>query len=400
MNRFVPDTLRDALWRPLAMALPDAGLYIEILAPDLRFAFLLALMMLGLVVAIRRREWPGFSPLWPLLAFTWLAFIPWLLTSGNGRYFIAILLLAGPLCIAFIHRLPMTAAFRAAMALLVIGVQGFAIAQVNPLGRWPLAPWSTPYFELSLGARELAEPAAYVTVTSISYSLVAPQFAPGSRWMNIASLHGDADSLEANLARAFIERALRDRLPLRVLAPTVPAYMDAEGQPTVPMRNEIDRLLVGHGMALADGEACRMAPSRTVAALAMGDLDEFKAKKVEKFGFWICDLRYPVAPPDLPLPVHEEALAAQVFGKLEEDCPRIFPRGEGIASRVKGGSVRSYPSADMKVYLLDNGDVLYKYWRALNPGRVGRAGDVLGPGFHMDCTTVRGRSGLPWEKTL
>ncbi len=89
-----------------------------------------------------------------------------------------------------------------------------------------------------------------------------------------------------------------------------------------------------------------------------------------------------------------------MFGKLESACPRIFPPGQGVSSRVGDGVARGYGSSDTKAYVLDDGNVLYKYWRALNPARVGTVDEVLAPGFKMDCNAIRGRSGLPWEKEI
>ena len=40
------------------------------------------------------------------------------------------------------------------------------------------------------------------------------------------------------------------------------------------------------------------------------------------------------------------------------------------------------------------------FWRALNPENIGTLGSVSAPGFKMDCNTIRGRSGLPWERKL
>ena len=120
MIRFEPDTLRDALWRPLAMAAPNSDVYLEIMAPDLRFAVLLLLTVVS-VVTLRRS--PRSRPVVLLLAFVWLAFVPWLMSSGNGRYFLPVLLAVGPLCIALIHRLPMRGRMRATLAVLVVAVR-------------------------------------------------------------------------------------------------------------------------------------------------------------------------------------------------------------------------------------------------------------------------------------
>src|SRR5688572_17858799 len=106
MIRFMPDTWRDAILRPIAMAAPDSGVYIEIMAPDLRFA-MIGLLLLIWTMVIWRVKWRP-TPTLMLLVFVVTAFVPWLATTGNGRYFIPILLAAGPLCIALIYHLPYT----------------------------------------------------------------------------------------------------------------------------------------------------------------------------------------------------------------------------------------------------------------------------------------------------
>ena len=54
MNRFIPDSLLEALLRPFAMGAPNAWVYIEILAPDFRFAPDDAVYLCGSGKAVRR----------------------------------------------------------------------------------------------------------------------------------------------------------------------------------------------------------------------------------------------------------------------------------------------------------------------------------------------------------
>jgi hypothetical protein len=54
----------------------------------------------------------------------------------------------------------------------------------------------------------------------------------------------------------------------------------------------------------------------------------------------------------------------------------------------------------MKAFVLDNGRVWYRYWRALNANSIGTTDQVLADGFKMDCNQVNGRSGLPWDRAL
>ena len=84
MIRFQPDTWRDALWRPIAMAAPDAGIYMEVMAPDLRFALMLLILTFGAFVF--RRAWQPAPATWRLVVFLSLQFAIWLCISGKiGR---------------------------------------------------------------------------------------------------------------------------------------------------------------------------------------------------------------------------------------------------------------------------------------------------------------------------
>jgi hypothetical protein len=105
MIRFLADTWRDAILRPVAMAAPNSSVYIEIAAPDFRFAIALVLAVLVLISNRKTRHQPDRAGYRQLALFTlvFLSFIPWMHTTGNGRYFMPYLILIGPLCIALIN---------------------------------------------------------------------------------------------------------------------------------------------------------------------------------------------------------------------------------------------------------------------------------------------------------
>lgn len=397
MIRFQPDTLRDALWRPLAMAAPDSNVYLEIMAPDLRFAMLLVLTVVGAGVALRRRQRPG--PLAALLAFAWLAFIPWLATTGNGRYFIPVLLLTGPLCMALVHRLPVTRNARLTLCLLLVAVQAVAVVEGDPRRRWALLPWGQPYLDIALTPAERDAPAAWVLISGISYSLVAPQFHPGSRWVNLSFLSGDVEhSPDDRRAQQRLAQARVEGLPVKLLVPTNPRYAERSGVPNAAAREEIDRMLASHRLALAG--ACEVRASRGM--VPPGPALELSAPAVrpEHTGFWVCPLAYPVAPPAKAAVTAQAREVDLVFERVEQQCPRLFPPGGSRTARMQDGYRRGYPTTDMNTYVMDDGEVRFKYWRALNPNRIGTREEVMAPGFRMDCHQVHGRSGLPWERKL
>ena len=396
MIRFQPDTWRDILWRPLAMAAPDAGVYVETMAPDVRFAALLLLTLAGVLVGWRQCQRPGV--LAALLAFTWLAFVSWLATSGNGRYFMPVLLLAGPLCIALIQRLPMTAYSRMAWCVLLVTAQVAVVASVDPRRQWSLISWSEPYFKVHLTAAERDQPAAWVMITSLSYSFVAPQFDSRSRWINVSGLRGAGQSVDDDRAQRFLAAAVRDGLPLRLLLPVRKTFRGDSGQPVPALRVEIDRSLQPFRLALAG--SCEVRRSAPLARQVGAPDASSPSPEPEVSGFWVCLLRYPVDPPPTVPPTPQELLAGRVFERLEQQCPRLFPSGDGRPTRLPEGFERNYVGADMHAYVTDDGQVRFKYWRALSPNLVGTVEEVLSSGFRLDCNSVRGRSGLPWERKL
>lgn len=394
MIRFLPDSLRDAIWRPLAMAAPDGGVYVEIIAPDFRFLFILLLVVGWLVLA--RGNQRRLSPALILFAFTTLAFVPWLATSGNGRYFIPFLLIAGPLSIGLLHLLPGTRGLRLCLAVLMVAWQAFLVYQNEPWRSWNYVSWKeAPAFGIDVPPEVAAEPATYVTLASISYSLIAPRFHPESRWINISALEGISGTSSDELrAQALIAA----QGPLKLIFPTVPGGQDDERiDPELGVA--IDDLLARQGLSIDNVAQCRILRSDGLSKMVARRLTEVPAGQKTVHGFWLCPLARHAstrARKSEVVPVRAE----QVFQKMEALCPRIFRPGEVVSLKIPAGAVRGYPGSDFKLYVLNDGKVWYKYVRALNPVMLGEIGSILDPAFKMDCDHIQGRSGLPWERGI
>jgi hypothetical protein len=274
MIRFEPDTWRDVLLRPFAMVAPDSAVYVEIGAPDWRFAFAVVLSLVLLLVAWRRIRIVS-----PIVALaTWLAvvFAIWLWTSGNGRYFVPGLLAVGPVCIALVYRLPGSRFVRASTALLLVAIQLLAVKDVSPWGSWGWARWRDgPYFALELDEQARTQPSTYVGVANISYSLVAPQFPPESRWINTSSLPDASAAQSPEVQRA--QKLLRESKTINLLVPTLPNFMDAARNPSAALADEIDTMLNGQRLALQRPLACRLLRSEGLLSVVMGQSEIARA---------------------------------------------------------------------------------------------------------------------------
>lgn len=398
MIRFEPDTWRDALLRPIAMAAPDAGVYIEIMAPDLRFVVVITLIIALAAFALLRRRGTGpFKPAAILLVSLTVAFWPWLSSTGNGRYFIAFLLAVGPLCIALVYLLPVTRGLRLALAACVVAIQSFVVYDTNPVKFWGLSQWrEPPYFQVDLPEDLRARPATYVTLSSISYSLVAPLFPPASSWINIASAPIDRKkTMEGRRTDAM----LLSGKPLILLVPTIPEYANSQGLPDAEIVRSMTLMLADHRIALTDPAQCRMIRSGGLASTPAYQTRRSSDRRFELAGFWACPLRYPV---EVPVARPEIAISRfdAVFEKVETLCPRFFRPGEARTKTIPGGELRQYFESDMKVYVMNDGVVSYKYLRTFSSERIGTIDEVMGGKATVDCSRIRGRSGLPWEREI
>lgn len=392
MIRFEPDTGVDALMRPFAMAAPDAGVYVEIQAPDVRFAVMVLLAVAALLAW--RRLGSNRKPVLALLALTALSMWPWLETSGNGRYYIPMLLAVGPLCVGLICLLPVTRSFRLFLALLVLALQMFVVLQNPPWGAWEWLAWKdAPYFQVDAPPDEGGRPVTYVTISSVSYSLIAPRFPASSRWINFSSRA--ATPKDAAWAQQFLAEA--DSLTLMV--PSIRQQMTADRQPTEEVKKLFDTLLAGQRLALQPEKKCEFLPSKGLVGIAIRNGLRDDAIDMEQFGFWLCPLRYPV---DRPAAAKSPSFlkAEAVFERVEALCPRFFPPGNGGTQVIPGGALRQYSESDTKLYVLDDGNVLYKFWRALNPVLIGTVDEVMSGKSAVNCNKIRGRSGLPWEREI
>lgn len=386
MSRFAPDSWQEAALRPLALASPEAGVYVEFFAPDFRFVFIIVLLLACLV--LRRRVPAGLKPVLALSMFVGLGFAAWMATSGNGRYFVPVLLLAGPLAVGFAHWLPVTRSLRVSAAAAMVLWQVFLLFQMSPWGVWNYVNWrSSPAFQVEVPPEWKREPATYVTLSMLSYAIIAPQFHPASRWINIVDVVGGG--VPPRLVRQA-EAYLAQGGPLRVIFPAVEPV--PRGMPLGPgLADAIDRLLARQNLSLDDKAACRLLPA---PSLPRGVFDRADAPTPGEMGFWACPLARTARLPH-SAPRGAPAGADLVFRRLEQRCPSAFPPGP-TSLVISAGVMRHYTGNDTRLYVFNDGDVMYKYHRSVNPERIGSVADVLRADFSMDCGQVRRRSALPW----
>ena len=395
MDRFTPDVFLEWLLRPFLMADPSAFLYVEFMAPDLRPAVVIVMLLVGAIFGSLKRRLTAET--WRLLMAFWLTFYLWTFVIGNGRYFLSALLLLGPLIMLAWRGLPGTKPFRWATLVLIGGLQAAALASTYKPDVWGRADWvSGPGIDIEEAALR-HRPAVFIMASVNAYSILVPRFHPNSRW---AQLIGQRDISPVAHEYAAVVQLLSSALPKLLVIPIPGGWSNKDNQPDVELRKLLSQSLSTYGLALT-GQPCTVLRStlpRVSAGMAVTSQPGTVSKEPER-GFWFCPMSYSDA--DRVAAIAKPPPASQwsdVFEAIEQRCPRFFPPGGGVTREFDGTASRWYPGMDTLISVWGPGEVTYKYFRALNHRSIGSVADIRAGKFDLQCDKPPGRYRMPWSE--
>lgn len=410
MIRFSPDSLLEALLRPIVMTLPQGWVYTEITAPDLRFAWLLLLCFVCLIVsACRGQRWKVTRPVVACLLLFPPAFALWIASGGNGRYFMPYILLVGVASVGVLYVAPFTRPMRLAMLALIMILQSGVVWINSPWQPFDSLEWvrwrTSIYFDVDVSAVRHHENVTYVTFAGQSHSFIAPYFPESSRWMNLSSFEGrDFLKGEEPVVKGA-RRRLRESPDVRVMLRSQPRQADeVTGLPNKLALASINGYLTQFGLSVKPGNPCWLLPSRSLGAMTMlvsSDTPEGISKLKAHAGFWVCQLAFSGVSVATEESQAQAEHAKGVIGRVEELCPRLFPPGQRELKPVGYGYMRSYSESDTTLTYVAAERVVYvKFLRALNPQRIGTVDEILHSTFRLKCDGFVSREGLPWMRDL
>jgi hypothetical protein len=384
--RFQPDSWFEGLVRPLTLLDPSGYVYIEALAPDLRFAALLVLTGAALLLP---RVRAGLSmPAWRTLTSLWLAFYIWTFVIGNGRYFVAGLLVVGPMLVLLVRSMPWSAPARALVLIGLIAVQGVMVHTSFLHGALTLARWADgPGLPIDRDTPVRHQPALFVTVSAISHAALVPLFHPASHWVNLV---GQATIRPAMLEYERWRRLSAIPLPRYLVMYAVRPPPEAGAAPNAMEAAQARAALESFGLALDDDRPCEMLRSHWQPEAATGQTG-IRPVLV----YWICPLRGGALQSPEPKPAE---VADEVFRAVERYCPRYFPPGGGQPFASEAGLARTYPSADTRLVVDARGRVMFQYFRATSATLIGTADSVRRGNINFDCDKLPGRYAFPWDR--
>src|SRR5581483_8062455 len=263
--RFIPTSLAAAIWRPFAMMSPVGLVHFERPAPDLRYALLIVLALLLLLVSRASRsrgaqasagksgavEGRALLALGSAFAIDWVI---WLAESGNSRYFIPMACVAAVLVVALTCRLLMVWPRVLACVLASILLVQFHQVQVGTAFRPPY-PWQgEPWFDVSIPHLLATQPSLYFSIGVQSNSFVVPYLPAGSGFVN---LEGDYVLGPEGANGAHIRKLITRFSPhLRVLVED--SRVDAARDNDVPRLSNQDDAIAVFGLRIDPGSCFRI----------------------------------------------------------------------------------------------------------------------------------------------
>lgn len=336
-GRFIPDGPLDYLLLPFRMMQLRAWIYIENVAPDLRFAAALC-GSAGVIIAVLLQRFSKSSRTIRasargiLFLVTFLAtYALWLATSGNGRYGLVVSLLCGPALVIIADLLFARRQIAICVLAALICLQSVHLS--NGQIRWISGKWTRSWYEVSIPQRLRKQPFLYVSVGGNANSYLFPFLAPGSAFTNpigqvSIDLEGPGGARLQQLLKRHGER-------IRVIALTP----DTDNTNGFPLWTANVGALIGRLGYAIDSSDCETI---TAAGISYEAGQDFDNSDIDVRRFRTCHLipkKYDQA--------EERKRVQKIANEIARWCPKLFQPYYSVAEQQVGGWVVGYPGTDM-----------------------------------------------------
>jgi hypothetical protein len=378
-SRYVPQAAVDWLLRPFELAQPRRLTHTEALAPDLRPALcVLALALAASAAALGRlrdprpADPPAPPPDRELLVFTALAYVLWMMSSGNSRYALPLFMVIG-----LVATRGLQLALPAGMARVLLGLAVvLQAAYYFELGTRrfdaPVAWDSGPYVDARVPSRLREQAALHLSLGTPSFAVFAPWLARNGAFVNAISTMSlpDDGPLGAKLQQRL--KAFEGRT--RVLFKGRPPLADNER--AARARASYDRSVYRFGLVVDWGD-CETLALRTPIPGSAGRVaaDPALPSSVPAIVVSSCAARtHTGMDPDYAT---DKAFAERVFAIVEAACPRVFGPPPMATNADLGAWHRHYVNSDARLLVSPADGVFVSHFSVLRSGRLGSVNEVL-----------------------
>ncbi len=408
-HRYMPDSIREALWRPFALVAPATFVDDEYAAPDLRYALLLVLAVLMLLrwgwrircgvatETVSTDAAPARRALTALGCALLVDWTLWLTISGNGRYFIAMSCVAAVLAVTLAFRLlgarPRVLGYALALVFAIQGLQlGFGATYRLPAA-WDGGPW----FEVSIPRALASERNLFFTIGEDSNSFVAPFLPSGSAFVNL----GGDYVLGPDGANGAHVAALIHRYSNHIRVAVLESQFTIAARHALPDVAHVDDTLAPFGLRAVTGKCStivihdvrrgwrRVLPGTIPIPLPQLNGRELRVPVAPDGYLVVCPV---VSDPGVATPLaRAESVPNLVFDRIEDACPRLFQPPRAV-TEVYGDSeagyswIRKYPGTNLAISIVKGSIQLADGARGGRPDYLGGESDWAKAPLPLVCS--------------
>lgn len=404
--RFVPIDFYDAIIRPVWMISPERFIYTDPPAPDIRFlvVFLLGFILIG-ALGMRPKTADSSPPhqerpsrlmigSWAVFLLSWVG---WLTVSGNGRYFMPIVLFVASLIVATVVWISPARRWVVYTLGAIIGAQMALVVMGSP-ARYGPSEWTGRWFEVDVPEGLRNQPAVFLSLSMEPAAFLVPHLHRRSSFVSVGSQL--ALSTESQ-GWSPVAQLLESGRPIWLVA-TVD-FAEGDGAPSRPREKELRNSAARLGLDVEFAKCVDITLAGMPTSVLRVDLEpsgETKAASVdsEKKFYVACPALQ--ATSDLSDFRKREQAASIVFDQLARQCPLLFPPPHPATESRGDAWWRFYVGSDASIWI--DKDVVYFHRVGLYQLiKIGSVEDVLQGKASVPCNRDReepivASSKLPW----
>lgn len=342
-GRYLVESPLEAILLPFRMMQLRSWIHVESVAPDLRFAALTLISLLGIAVLLKQRfskaaiTLNAAGKIVPLFAFFLSAYVLWIWTSGNGRYGIALSILCGPLVAITTSLLFRGARMKYAVGILatICALQLFHLQ--NERLRWDTGPWTRTWYEVSIPERLTRERNLFVSLGSSSNSYIAPFISPDSAFTNpVGQVSIDLGGPGGERLQRLLA-AYPNHVRLISLAPSFTVVH--QGSVTASWQSSANSMLSRIGFAVDPADCLYISSAGSPGDAGMDISDP----SIRRRQLITCGLI--VQPRDTQDRV-KRVQVRKVFDRVVKWCPRLFKPAYTVVEQTPNGWFSTYVDSD------------------------------------------------------
>ena len=397
-DRFAPESIGDALWRPFAMLDPARMVHEELSAPDPRYAILVVLVILFVARWIWRRfrEPSPSANKHPLddssrvlaaigcaVGINWML---WLYASGNSRYVLTMACAAAAVVIGLLFLLfKSQPKIRNYILFAIFATQAIQL-YFGAEYRWNGTPWGGPWFDISVPRELKTERNLYLSYGIQSNTFVAPFLSEDSGFVNFAGgFTLDPDGANGARVKALIRRFAPN---IRVLFDGGSQFNNADSRAS--RTQTVDGALERFGLNIDTRECATIVIHGLRPELEVQHAGSEPSDPQLRDTTKLLACRLIANTSEQSANIARQRAVDVVFDRIEDACPKLFRPRRLVTAHDGDAWRRHYGGTDISAWISYGRVKFADYVRPAGVFDIGSESDWARAPLRLECGSRNG----------